>query len=177
MLSAYERDFELDKLMWFYDEMGGGVEGKRKKVLGAAPVAGEHYRPCVVTTGDSQDPFHTSMGIFVNDHMMDKPVMVQSGFTINKNNAKHLLDDWSYGANSKDSMTGDLFVSLCVHHVENNLKSKGYGAGKKVSLLIFDEHASRWSYTGLMFLVTNNCWPFCLASGLTYLVVGVGMCY
>lgn len=164
MLSAYERDFELDKLMWFYDEMGGGVEGKRKKVLGAAPKAGEHYHPCVVTTGDSQDPFHTSMGIFVNDHIMDKTFMVQSGSTVNKNNAQNLPDDWSCGANPKGSMTVDLFMSLCVHHVQNNLKPKGFGAGKKASVLVFDGHASRWSYAGLMYLMANNCWPFCLAS-------------
>ena len=30
VLTAYERDYELDKLAWFYDEMGGGVEAKRK---------------------------------------------------------------------------------------------------------------------------------------------------
>ena len=40
-------------------QMGGRVEDKRKKAFGGAPVAGEHYRLCVVTTGDSQDPFHT----------------------------------------------------------------------------------------------------------------------
>ena len=77
VLTAYERDYELDKLMWFYDEMGGGVEGKRKKVFGKAPTPGQHYRPCVVTTGDMQDAFHTSMGIFANNHVMDKPFIVQ----------------------------------------------------------------------------------------------------
>ena len=61
-------------------------------------------------------------------------------------------------------MTVELFMSLCVHHVENNLKPKGYGAGGKASVLIFDGHASRWSYAGLMYLMANNCWPFCLAS-------------
>lgn len=77
VLTEYERDFELDKLCWFYDEMGGGVEAKRKKALGSAGVAGEHYRPCVVTTGDGQDPFHTSMGVFANNHLLDNVFMIQ----------------------------------------------------------------------------------------------------
>ena len=51
MKSTYQRDYELDDLFWYYDEMGGGVEGKRNKIIGASAVAGKHYRPCVVTTG------------------------------------------------------------------------------------------------------------------------------
>ena len=144
--------------------MGGGVEGKRNKVLGAVPTLGEHYRPCVVTTGDTQDPFHTTVGIFINNHLLDKPFVIQSGSTVNRNNSDNLPDDWSCGATGKGSMTVDLFMSLCVHHVENNLKPKGYGAGKKASMLVFDGHTSRWSYAGLMFLMANNCWPFCIAS-------------
>ena len=50
-MTPYERDYELDKMCWFYDEMGGGVEGKRKKTMGTKPMAGKHYRPCTVTTG------------------------------------------------------------------------------------------------------------------------------
>ena len=100
-----------------------------------------------------------------------------SGSTVNKNNSANLPSDWSCGANKKGSMTVDLFMSLCVHHVENNLKPKGYGAGKKASLLIFDGHASRWSYAGLMFLMANNCWPFCLASHTSsWAQVGVRLC-
>ena len=94
----------------------------------------------------------------------DKPFIVQSGATVNKNNAQNIPDDWSCGATAKGSMTVELFMSLCVHHVENNLKPKGYGAGGIASILIFDGHASRWSYAGLMYLMANNCWPFCLAS-------------
>ena len=77
VLTPYERDYELDKLFWYYDEMGGGVEAKRNRVLGAAPKPGQHYRTCVVTTGDSKDAFHTSMGIFVNNHLCDKTFMIQ----------------------------------------------------------------------------------------------------
>ena len=77
VVTDYESKYELDKMFWFYDEMGGGVEGKRTKILGKAPTPGEHYRPCVVTTGDTQDAFHTSMGIFANNHKMDKPFIVQ----------------------------------------------------------------------------------------------------
>ena len=164
VLTAYERDYELDLLMWFYDEMGGGVEGKRARVLATAPKPGVHYRSCAVTTGDSKDAFHTSMGIFVNNHRQGKHFMIQSGKTVNRNNALNLPDDWGCGANPKGSMTVDLFMSLCVHHVEHNLKPNGYGAGKKASLFIFDGHASRWSYAGLMYLMANNCWPFCIAS-------------
>lgn len=51
-MTEYERDYELDQCMWFYDEMGGGVEGKRNKILGSKPIAGQHYRPCMVTTGE-----------------------------------------------------------------------------------------------------------------------------
>ena len=100
----------------------------------------------------------------MNNHMLDNTFMIQSGTTVNENNAEEQPDNWSCGANSKGSMTVDLFMSLCVHHVENNLKPKGYGAGRKASILIFDGHASRWSYAGLMYLMANNCWPFCLAS-------------
>ena len=77
ILTAYQRRYELDKFVWYYDEMGGGVEAKRKKVMGSAPTPGEHYRPCVITTGDTQDPFHTSMGVFVNNHLLDKTFMIQ----------------------------------------------------------------------------------------------------
>lgn len=114
--------------------------------------------------GDSQDAFHTSIGVFANNHTLDKPFIIQSANTVNHNNAQNLPDAWSCGATPKGSMTVDLFMSLCVHHVENNLKTKGYGAGGKASILIFDGHASRWSYAGLMYLMANNCWPFCLAS-------------
>ena len=150
--------------MWFYDEWGGGVEGKRKPVMGSAPKPGQHYRTCVINTGDSQDAFHTSIGCFINNHLLDNSFVIQSGVTVNKNNSQHLPDVWSCGATPKGSMTVDLFMSLCVHHVENNLKPKGYGAGKKASILIFDGHASRWSYAGIMYLIANNCWPFCIAS-------------
>jgi len=115
-------------------------------------------------SGDSKDAFHTSIGVFVNNHALDSPFMVQSANTVNKHNGEFIPDDWSCGANPKGSMTVDLFMSLCVHHVENNLKPKGFGAGGKPSILIFDGHASRWSYAGLMYLMANNCWPFCLAS-------------
>ena len=54
-------------------------------------------------------------------------------------------------------MTVDLFMSLYVHHAKNNLKPKGYGAGKKASILLFDGHLSRWSYVGLSYLMANNC--------------------
>ena len=115
-------------------------------------------------TGDSKDAFHTSVGVFINNHLMDNHFVVQSGSTVNRNNALNLPDTCSCGANAKGSMTVDLFMSLCVHHVENNLKPKGYGAGGKASILVFDGHASRWSYAGLMYLMANNYWPFCLAS-------------
>ena len=151
ILTAYERDYELDKLTWYYDEMGGGVEGKRKKNMGSKPVAGQHYRPCTVTTGactlndimsngtahanivicicvrnagDSQDVFHTSIGVFANNHALDKPFVIQSANTVNHNNALNLPDTWSCGATSKGSMTVELFMSSCVHRVENNLKPK-----------------------------------------------------
>ena len=124
---------------------------------------GEHYRSCVVTTGDTQDPVHT-MGVFANNHLMDKCFMVQSGSTVNKNNASSLPDDLGCGANAKGSMTVDLSISLCLHHVESNLEPKGYGAAKKASILIFDGHGNRWSHAGLMHLMANNCWPFWLAS-------------
>ena len=77
ILTAYERDYELDKLSWYYDEMGGGVEAKRKKVLGSAPTRGVHYHPCVIPTGDTQDPSHTSLGVFVSNHLLDKTFMIQ----------------------------------------------------------------------------------------------------
>ena len=57
--------------------MGGGVEGKRNKAFGTAPVPGQHYRTCAVTTGDTKDAFHTSMGIFANNHLLDKTFMIQ----------------------------------------------------------------------------------------------------
>ena len=68
VLSAYERDYELDRLCWFYDEMGGGVEAKRKKTIGGSSVAGVHYRPCTVTTGlwlTLNDPWPPDPCIFV----------------------------------------------------------------------------------------------------------------
>ena len=133
------------------------------------------------------------MGIFANKHLLDVPFMVcihvvptcmyplfycvvtsiiryssrlqiQSASRATINNADNIPDDWGCGATSKGSMTVELFLSLCIHHVEVNLKPKGYGAGGKASILIFDGHSSRWSYAGLMYLMANNCWPFCLAS-------------
>ena len=68
VLTAYERDYELDKLCWYYDEMGGGTEGKRKKAMGAAPKPGDHYRSCVVTTGDTQVT-HTLTCIHTHIHV------------------------------------------------------------------------------------------------------------
>ena len=114
-------------------------------------VSRKHVRHCRSAAGQS-----------VCSPLFSYPII--SAATVNKNNALNLPDDWSCGANAKGSMTVELFMSLCVHHVENNLKPKGYGAGGKASILVFDGHASRWSYAGLMYLMANNCWPFCLAS-------------
>ena len=146
VLTPYERDYELDQLTWYYDEMGGGAEGKRKNVLGGAPKPGEHYRPCVVTTGDSQDPFHTSQGIFVNNHLLDKPFVVQSGKTVNRNNAENVPDDWGCGANKKGSMTVALFMSLCIYHVENNA-SEAEGLWRRQEGVGFD---LRWACKSLV---------------------------
>ena len=104
--------YELDLLMWFYDEMGSGVERKRNKVLATSPKPGVHYRSCIVTTGDSQDAFHTNMGIFVCNHRQGKHFMIQSGNTVNRNNALNLSDYWGCGANAKGSMTVDLLNVL-----------------------------------------------------------------
>ena len=141
--------------------MGGGVEGKRKKNMGSKPVARRAALPplyphhwcvyindimsngtahaniviciCVTNAGDSQDAFHTSIGVFANNHALDKPFVIQSANTVNHNNAQNLPDTWSCDTTSKASMTVELIMSPCVYHVENNLKPKGYGAGGKAS--------------------------------------------
>ena len=42
-------------------------------------------------------------------------------------------------------------------------KSARCGTGGEPAILIFDGHGSRWTYSGLMHLIANNVWPFCLA--------------
>ena len=58
-------------------------------------------------------------------------------------------------------MTLQVFVKFCEWFVEYILKPRGYGRGQKESILVFDGHASRWDYAGIMWLLANNCWPFC----------------
>lgn len=120
---------------------------------------------CVHRVAASHVCMCVNISLCLHKHLCVSFVYVfHSGATVNKNNGENLPDNWSCGATKNGSMTVDLFMSLCVHHVENNLKPKGYGAGKKASILVFDGHSSRWSYAGLLYLMANNCWPFCLAS-------------
>ena len=55
-------------------------------MIGAKPRGGKVNKSCVVTTGDAQDPFHTTLGVFVNNHRLGVPFVVQSGQTLTENN-------------------------------------------------------------------------------------------
>ena len=60
------------------------------------------------------------------------------------------------------SMTLTLFLKFVTWFVKYYiLEPRGFGRGKKASLLVFDGHKSRWDYAAIMFLIANNCWPFC----------------
>lgn len=58
-------------------------------------------------------------------------------------------------------MTLKLFMKFCQWFVDYILKPRGYGREGKAAILVFDGHSSRWCYAGIMWLLVNNCWPFC----------------
>ena len=58
------------------------------------------------------------------------------------------------------SMTKDRFPAFCKHFVDN--LPHGQGKGGEPVLLIFDGHASRWNYKGLLYLLQNNVFCLCL---------------
>ena len=95
--------------------------------------------------------------------------MIQSGDSVStdiinamKTNSDWDCKDWSIMCSKNGSQTLKTFPST-IRHIIKNLPD-GYGKGKKAMILEFDGHASRWSYSGLMLLMANNVWPFCLAS-------------
>ncbi|MGA1302388.1 MAG: hypothetical protein ACO3X3_07855, partial [Burkholderiaceae bacterium] len=58
------------------------------------------------------------------------------------------------------SMTKERFPNFCQHFVRN--LPMGQGKGGEPVILVFDGHASRWSYDGLKFLLENNVFCLCL---------------
>ena len=122
---------------------------------------GFQARSTIITTGDSQDCFHTSGAVVVNNHLIAGIFSIQSDGKISEDNSEFIPDDWGLAANKKGSMTLQVFVKFCEWFVEYILKPRGYGRGQKASILVFDGHASRWDYAGIMWLLANNCWPFC----------------
>jgi hypothetical protein len=58
------------------------------------------------------------------------------------------------------SMTKDRFPAFCRHFVEN--LPDGQGKGGDPVVLVFDGHASRWSYTGISYLLEHNVFCLCL---------------
>ena len=122
---------------------------------------GLHARSTKITTGDSQDVFHTTGAVVINNHSIPGVFMIQSDGSANEDNMEFIPEHWGLGANKKGSMTLKLFVKFCEWLVEYVLKPRGYGRGMKASILVVDGHVSRWCYAGIMWLLANNCWPMC----------------
>lgn len=164
VLTRHDVDYNLDKIFFYYDERGGGTERRKSKVIGTKNQAGRHHRSTIITTGDAKDTFHTTTGVIVYDHMLVEPFIIQSACSVTKDNSEHIPENWGVAANKSGSMTLDLFMSFCVHFVVNVMKPRGFGPKLKACIIEFDGHASRWSYAGIMYLISNNCWPFCIAA-------------
>ena len=118
-------------------------------------------RSTKITTGDSKDVFHTTGAVVINNHLIAGCFMIQSDGSLSEDNTEHLPEHWGCGANKKGSMTLKLFPKFCEWFVKYIMKPRGYGSGRKACILVFDGHASRWCYAGIMWLLANNCWPFC----------------
>jgi len=107
--------------------------------------------------------------IYVGNGEILPSILIQSGDSVSsdiinamRTNSDWDCKDWSIMCSKNGSQTLKTFPST-IRHIINNLPD-GYGKGKKAMILEFDGHASRWSYSGLMLLMANNVWPFCLAS-------------
>ena len=79
-----------------------------------------------------------------------------------KSHAEGLPEDWLLAVTPNGSMELRVFEAWCHQFVQN--LPPGFGKGGKVVILLFDGHASRWTFTGLWHLLLNNVQPFCLAS-------------
>jgi len=58
------------------------------------------------------------------------------------------------------SMTRKHFPAFCKHFVAH--LPKGYGVGGLPVILVFDGHTSRWSYSGLKYLLDHHVFCLCL---------------
>ena len=76
-------------------------------------ITGLHDRSTKITTGDSQDCFHTTGAVVINYHMIAGVFMIQSETSMSEDNSKYIPDDWGMGANKK-GMNTTLYVSVSV---------------------------------------------------------------
>ena len=97
----------------------------------------------------------------INNHTIPGCFMIQSDGSCNEDNMEHLPEHWGMGANKKGSMTLKLFVKFTEWFVKHIMNPRGYGRGMKACILVIDQHASRWCYAGILWLLANNCWPYC----------------
>ena len=68
-------------------------------------ITGLHDRSTKITTGDSQDCFHTTGAVVINYHMIAGVFMIQSETSMSEDNSKYIPDDWGMGANKKGMNT------------------------------------------------------------------------
>ena len=97
----------------------------------------------------------------VNNHKIVGCFLMQSDGSLSEDNIEHLPENWGCGANKKGSMTLKLFVKFCEWFVGYIMNPRGHGRGMKACILVIDQHGSRWDYAGIMWLLANNCWPYC----------------
>lgn len=165
------------------DEIGSNTNKGRKKV--AAHVdsmrqdSGKHVYS--ETDGDN-NPFHTTVCLtsWGNGRLYTPPMLGHSNPNVKDGMRPKLTQKLLDGIVSSDaetgrrvnpsgirvfvtksgSMTRDRFPTFCQHFVDNLPEGKGKG-GEPV-VLVFDGHASRWSFAGLKLLLDNNVYCLCL---------------
>ena len=164
------------------DEMGSDTNKGRKKIIAGVDAMLDALKHAYDETDGDNNPFHVTncMTTRADGATVIPPMLIHSNpSTQSKSNRpklmmKYLMGVYTEGADGSlenptkirvavsksGSMTKELFPSFCRHFVDH--LPEGQGKGGEPVILIFDGHASRWSYEGLKLLLDNNVYCLCL---------------
>ena len=164
------------------DEVGSDTNKGRKKVVGHVDSMHDAFKRVLDDTDGDNNPFHVTncMTTRADGATPIPPYLGHSNpSTQSKRETpwitrKYLEGICEYDAEGNrtnptgirvfvtksGSMTKERFPSFCKHFVDH--LPEGQGKGGKPLILVFDGHASRWSFEGLKFLLDNNVYCLCL---------------
>ena len=164
------------------DEVGSDTnKGRKKKIAGTDSMHDGFRHVYEITDGDN-NPFHVTNCLTTCAHgttpippylghsspstksKTDAPKITAqylSGlYAIDEDGKRYSPSKIGLFVTKSGSMTKERFPSFCRHFVKN--LPVGQGKGGEPVILVFDGHASRWSFEGIKYLLDNNVYCLCI---------------